>query len=87
MASQYKFSLLVAAFGLAVWTVFVYGVGEPSLPQSPKVGTAQYYQEKYKLVSDEYIGYDCLNGWLFAYQGNQGWLYVRDENFKPIRCE
>lgn len=53
----------------------------------PKVGTAEYYQQTYNLAPDEYIGYDCLNGWLFAKQGNAGWLYVRDAEFKPIRCK
>lgn len=79
-------SILNLLLGLAVGLIVVLIIhqsidDEPTLPTDKEIAS-----EKGIYITSRQNLY-CVNGWTTIGFGIQGYVYARDENFKPIPCE
>ncbi len=44
-------------------------------------------EQRYGVKLKDFQYTDCLNGWVIIQNTTHSWLYARDDEFKPIRCD
>ncbi len=74
------FAFMVAALGFLA-------IGSHDGPTKDEPPKWKQRNAQYGIELDEYHRTWCLNGWLVVSIGAHNNMYVRDEEFNPIRCK